>query len=94
MELKLESGLPHQEYAVRAVSEAFMQVEMNREVIHYSNPVINLASPQLVTNIINIQKKEQQNVAEKFRTSHPVGNTLCLDIRWNLVQGKHMFIRM
>lgn len=88
MELKLESGLPHQEYAVRAVSEAFMQVEMNREVIHYSNPVINLASPQLVTNIINIQKKEQQNVAEKFRTSQPVGNTLCLDIKMETGTGK------
>lgn len=27
MELKLESGLPHQEYAVEAISEVFKQVE-------------------------------------------------------------------
>lgn len=29
MELKLESGLPHQEYAVEAISEVFKQVEIN-----------------------------------------------------------------
>lgn len=32
MELKLESGLPHQEYAVEAISEVFKQVEINQQV--------------------------------------------------------------
>lgn len=50
MELKLESGLPHQEYAVEAISEVFKQVEINQQVAHYSNPVIDLRSNRFITN--------------------------------------------
>lgn len=48
MELKLESGLPHQEYAVEAISEVFKQVEINQQVAHYSNPVIDLRSNRFI----------------------------------------------
>ncbi len=88
MELKLESGLLHQKYAVEAISEAFKQVEIDREVEHYSNPVINLRDTQLIANIRGIQQKEQQNVAEKYRVLQPVGNTLCLDIKMETGTGK------
>ena len=88
MELKLESGLPHQEYAVEAICEVFKQVEIDHEVTYYSNPVVDLGSNQFVTNIRHIQQKEQQNVAEKFRTPQPVGNTLCLDIKMETGTGK------
>lgn len=88
MELKLESGLPHQEYAVEAISEVFKQVEIDQEVTPYSNPEVDLSSTQFITNIRNIQRKEQQNVAEKYRTLQPVGNTLCLDIKMETGTGK------
>lgn len=54
MELKLESGLPHQEYAVEAISEVFKQVEINQQVAHYSNPVIDLRSNRFIGNILNL----------------------------------------
>lgn len=62
MELKLESGLPHQEYAVEAISEVFKQVEINQQVAHYSNPVIDLRSNRFIGNIYRIQQRERQNV--------------------------------
>lgn len=88
MELKLESGLPHQEYAVEAISEVFKQVEINQQVAHYSNPVIDLRSNRFIGNIYRIQQREQQNVAEKYRNEQPVGNTLCLDIKMETGTGK------
>lgn len=88
MELKLESGLPHQEHAVEAISGVFKQVEINQEVAHYSNPVVNLGSSQLLANIRDIQRKEQQNVTEKYRSPQPVGNILCLDIKMETGTGK------
>ena len=51
MELKLESGLPHQEYAVEAISEVFKQVEINQQVAHYSNPVIDLRSNRFIGKV-------------------------------------------
>ena len=77
MELKLESGLPHQEYAVEAISEVFKQVEINQQVAHYSNPVIDLRSNRIFGNLYHIQQRERQNVAEKYRNEKTVGNTLC-----------------
>lgn len=56
MELKLESGLPHQEYAVEAISEVFKQVEINQQVAHYSNPVIDLRSNRFIGNKFNLSK--------------------------------------
>jgi len=88
MELKLESGLQHQEYAVEAISEVFKQVRIDQEVEHCSNPVVNLNDPQFIANIHNVQQKEQQNVAEKYRSLQPVGNTLCLDIKMETGTGK------
>lgn len=88
MELKLESGLPHQEYAVEAISEVFKQVEIDQGVAHYSNPVINLRDSQFIANIRDIQQKEQQNVAEKYRTTQPIDDTLCLDIKMETGTGK------
>ena len=88
MELKLESGLPHQEYAVEAISEVFNQVVIDYDMPHCSNPLVDLASPRLATNIRNIQRKEQQNVADKYRLPQPVGNALCLDIKMETGTGK------
>lgn len=88
MELKLESGLAHQEYAVEAISEVFRQVPIEQDVAHYSNPVIDLGSNRFVANIRGVQRKEQQNVAEKFRTVQPVGDILCLDIKMETGTGK------
>lgn len=56
MELKLESGLPHQEYAVEAISEVFKQVEINQQVAHYSNPVIDLRSNRFIGYKFNLSK--------------------------------------
>lgn len=92
MELKLESGLPHQEYAVEAISEVFKQVEINQQVAHYSNPVIDLRSNRFIGNIYRIQQRERQNVAEKYRNEQPVGNTLCLDIKMKQAQARHTYI--
>lgn len=62
MELKLESGLPHQEYAVEAISEVFKQVEINQQVAHYSNPVIDLRSNRFIGNILNSFKNAHLNI--------------------------------
>ena len=88
MELKLESGLDHQMLAVDAISEVFKTVEIDQEVANSSNPIVNLDSNQFATNIRAIQKKETQNVAEKFRAAQPVDNTLCLDIKMETGTGK------
>lgn len=88
MELKLESGLEHQMLAVDAISEVFKMVEIDQEVPNSSNPIVNLGSSQFVPNIKTIQKKETQNVAEKFRSTQPVDNTLCLDIKMETGTGK------
>lgn len=88
MELKLESGLDHQMLAVDAISDVFRQVPIDQEVPNSSNPIVNLGSSQFAPNIKTIQKKETQNVAEKFRSPQPVGNTLCLDIKMETGTGK------
>ena len=88
MELKLESGLDHQMLAVDAISEVFKMVEIDQDVANSSNPIVNLDSNQFATNIRAIQKKETQNVAEKFRAAQPVDNTLCLDIKMETGTGK------
>lgn len=88
MELKLESGLSHQEYAVEAVTDVFRQVGIDSDVAHYSNPVIDLSSNRFIGNIYNIQQRERQNVAVKYRKEQPVGNVLCLDIKMETGTGK------
>lgn len=88
MELKLESGLQHQEYAVSAITEVFDGTRIDWEVPVFSNPVIDLSSDRLNSNIRNIQSRPQQNVAEKFRYAQPVGNPLCLDIKMETGTGK------
>ena len=88
MELKLESGLDHQMLAVDAISEVFKMVEIDQEVANSSNPIVNLDSRQLGTNMRAVQRNERQNVALKFRTDQPVGNTLCLDIKMETGTGK------
>ena len=74
--------------AVDAISEVFRQVPIDQEVPNSSNPIVNLGSSQFTTNIRTIQKKETQNVAEKFRAAQPVDNTLCLDIKMETGTGK------
>ncbi len=88
MELKLESGLPHQKYAVEAVCEVFERVEINHEVALCSNPVVDIHDSRFMTNIREIQEKERQNVARKYRAVQPVDNTLCLDIKMETGTGK------
>lgn len=88
MELKLESGLPHQEFAVEAISEVFSKVSIDHDVAHYSNPLVDLDSNRLADDICKIQRNEKQNVAKEFRLPKPVGKTLCLDIKMETGTGK------
>lgn len=88
MELKLESGLPHQECAVEAISEVFSKVSIDHDVAHYSNPLVDLDSNRLADDICKIQRKEGLNVAKEFRLPKPVGKTLCLDIKMETGTGK------
>lgn len=91
MELKLESGLPHQEYAVEAISEVFKQVEINQQVAHYSNPVIDLRSNRFIGNIYRIQQKGAAECGGKIQkraaggqhlvSGHQDGNRHRQDIR-------------
>ena len=67
MELKLESGLEHQMYAVNAISDVFRNVGIDHEVGNYSNPTIDLSANYLDRNIETIQRRETQNVGLKFR---------------------------
>ena len=88
MELKLESGLEHQKYAVDAICEVFEGVDIDQEADNSSNPIVCLGSSRLVTNIETIQRQRTQNVAEKFRAVQPVGDALCLDIKMETGTGK------
>lgn len=92
MELKLESGLPHQEYAVEAISEVFKQVEINQQVAHYSNPVIDLRSNRFIGNIYRIQQRERQNVAENTETSSRCATPCVWTSRWKQAQARHTYI--
>lgn len=88
MELKLEGGLQHQEYAVEAIRDVFKQVMIDQETPHYSNPIIDIHSNMFLGNIYHIQHKSRQNVAQKYRAEQPVGTTLCLDIKMETGTGK------
>ena len=88
MELKLESGLEHQRYAVEAICDVFKDVRIDDNVAHYSNPIVNLASDSLIPNIKGIQRRPSQNVAERFREKRSVGNPVCLDIKMETGTGK------
>lgn len=88
MELKLESGLSHQECAVKAVSSIFKGVAMNSEVEHCSNPIVDLRSNMFSGNLFKVQDNPRQNVALKYRNEQPVGSTLCLDIKMETGTGK------
>ena len=88
MELKLESGLPHQECAVEAISRVFSRVDIDRETNLYSNPSVDIHSSRLMANIRSVQSDERQNVDGKYRKEQPVGDTLCLDIKMETGTGK------
>lgn len=88
MELKLETGLPHQACAVEAIKDVFEKVGIDYDVAHHSNPIVNVNADKIRYNILNIQRREQLNVARKYQVLQPIGNPLCLDIKMETGTGK------
>lgn len=84
MELILQRGLPHQQKAVDAISEALDGVNITAPRQFYENPLINLSDPKLTANIREIQ----ENIPAEYRSSIPVGDCLNLDIKMETGTGK------
>ena len=82
MELILQQ-LPHQDEAVKAICKAFEGVYMAPPCNYYENPVIELSSPKLITNIKQVQK----SIPVEFRSVN-VGDYLNLDIKMETGTGK------
>ena len=51
MGLKLEKGLKHQTEAVDRINKVFENVPILNNTLKYANPVVNLNSSKLLTNI-------------------------------------------
>lgn len=88
MELKLETGLLHQERAVNAIKQVFDRVRINRDVPHHCNPLVHIHDGQIIENISAVQQRAEQNVAMKYRVRQDVEDTLCLDIKMETGTGK------
>lgn len=88
MELKLETGLLHQACAVEAIRDVFEKIGIDQDVAHHSNPIVNTHADKIRFNILNIQKREQLNVARKYQVLQPIGSPLCLDIKMETGTGK------
>ena len=92
MELKLESGLPHQEYAVEAISEVFKQVEINQQVAHYSNPVIDLRSNRFIGIYTAYSKGSGRMWRKNTETSSRWATPCVWTSRWKQAQARHTYI--
>ena len=56
MDLLLQKDLPHQQYAVDAVSKLFENVFVDVPTLYYMNPLVNIKDSNIESNIIELQK--------------------------------------
>ena len=88
MDLLLQKDLPHQQYAVDAVSKIFENVAVGVPAFYYMNPLVNIKDSNIESNITELQKSVEYAECSYL----PAKDYLHIDIkmetgsrRWNTV---------
>lgn len=80
MDLLLQKDLPHQQYAVDAVSKVFENVAVGVPSFYYMNPLVNIKDSNIESNITELQKS-----VENAECSYlPAKDYLHIDIKRKL----------
>ena len=84
MDLLLQKDLPHQQYAVDAVSKVFENVAVGVPSFYYMNPLVNIKDSNIESNITELQKS-----VENAECSYlPAKDYLHIDIKMETGTGK------
>lgn len=84
MDLLLQKDLPHQQYAVDAVSKIFENVAVGVPSFYYMNPLVNIKDSNIEPNITELQKS-----VENAECSYlPAKDYLHIDIKMETGTGK------
>lgn len=88
MELILQTGLPHQQKAVDAIANVFVDVDTNtkRPVLYYENPNFDIKGEIINKNIKGVQKITELH--SSFCTTNTTEDCLHLDIKMETGTGK------
>lgn len=86
MELILKNGLPHQEKAVNAISNAFVEDGFEQKRMYYSNPILDLDKELLLERIKAVQKVNTVDL--EYVNLNGIQNYLNLDIKMETGTGK------
>lgn len=87
MELILQDDLQHQILPVEAIADVFKEVSWKQCGL-YSNPVFDIASPMLKTNLLAVKEKPQNNLSPLQKGRAAIDAPLGLDIRMETGTGK------
>lgn len=87
MELILQGDLQHQTLPVEAIADVFKDINWEQCGL-YSNPVFDIASPILKTNLLAVKEKPQNNLSPLQRGGVALDSPLGLDIRMETGTGK------
>lgn len=87
MELILQGDLPHQTLPVNAIADVFNGVPAESAELH-SNPIFDLGSPKLRSNIITAKTNPANNLPFDMRGGATLDAPLGLDIRMETGTGK------
>ena len=84
MDLLLQKDLPHQKYAVNAVSKVFENVAVGVPSFYYMNPLVNIKDSNIKSNITELQKS-----VDNAKCSYlPAKDYLHIDIKMETGTGK------
>lgn len=84
MDLLLQKDLPHQQYAVDAVSKVFENIAVGVPSFYYMNPLVNIKDSNIESNITELQKS-----VENAECSYlPAKDYLHIDIKMETGTGK------
>ena len=88
MEIKYQSGLPHQQRAVDAIVQVLNGVRIDSPKELYENPKLDLSDNRIIQNIREVQATGENNVPAEWRKASPSAETLTLDIKMETGTGK------
>ena len=84
MDLLLQKDLPHQQYAVDAVSKVFENVAVGVPSFYYMNPLVNIKDSNIESNITELQKSVDNAECSYL----PAKDYLHIDIKMETGTGK------
>ena len=88
MEIKYQSGLPHQQRAVDAIVQVLNGVRIDSPCELYENPRLDLSDSRIAQNIRVVQATAENNVPAEWRKAKTSAETLTLDIKMETGTGK------